>query len=103
MRDVTLAKDEVFVSFDVSSLFTNVPIGKAEKAKLRENDDLVGRTLLLPDRVAELLNMCLRSTYLSYGGEFYEQIEGAPLSLCSGSQPYTGNSYNLLINGYNHT
>ena len=34
------------------------------------------RTLLLPDRVAELLDMCLRSTY---GGEFYKQSEGATM------------------------
>ena len=27
MRDVTLGEDKVLVSFDVSSLFTNVPIG----------------------------------------------------------------------------
>ena len=82
MRDVTLAEDEVLVSFDVSSLFTNVPTGEAVKviqAKLREDDDLAGRTPLPSDRVAELLDMCLRSTYFSYGGEFYEQREGATM------------------------
>ena len=29
MRDITLGEDELLVSFDVSSLFTNVPIGAA--------------------------------------------------------------------------
>ena len=75
MRDVSLAEDEALVSFNVSSLFTNVSIGEAVQviqAKLREDDSLAERIPLSPDRVAELLDMCLRSTYFSYGGEFYE-------------------------------
>ena len=82
MREITIGEDELLVSFDVSSLFTNVPIGEAVQviqAKLREDDSLAERTPLSPDRVAELLDMCLRSTYFSYGGEFYEQREGAAM------------------------
>ena len=82
MRDITVGDDELLVSFDVSSLFTNVPIGEAVQviqAKLREDDSLAERTPLSPDRVAELLDMCLRSTYFSYSGEFYEQREGAAM------------------------
>ena len=40
---------------------------------------LVNRTTLSPDRVAELLEACLKSTYFCYGGEFYEQREGAAI------------------------
>ena len=60
MRDITVGDDELLVSFDVSSLFTNVPIGEAVQviqAKLREDDSLAERTPLSPDRVAELLDM----------------------------------------------
>ena len=49
MRDVTLGEDELLVSFNVSSLFTNVPIGEAVQviqAKLREDDSLAERTPL---------------------------------------------------------
>ena len=46
--------------------------------------DLVERTPLSPDRIAEVLGLCLKSTYFSYGGEFYEQREraavGSPVS-----------------------
>ena len=41
MRDITIEEDELLVSFDMSSLFTNVPIGEAVQviqAKLREDD-----------------------------------------------------------------
>ena len=47
--------------------------------KLREDEDLIERTLLSPDRVAELLSLCLKSTYFSFGGEFYEQRQGAAM------------------------
>ena len=73
---------ETMVSFDVSSLFTNVPIGEAVdiiRARLEEDESLGERTPLSPGRVAELLQLCLRSTYFSFNGEFYEQREGAAM------------------------
>ena len=63
MRDITIKSDESLVSFDVTSLFTNVPIGKAVEVihgKLGEEDDLIERTLLLPNRIAELLGSVLK-------------------------------------------
>ena len=82
MGDITIGSDESLVSFDVTSLFTNVPIGEAVEIirdRLREDEDLVERTPLSPDRIAELLGLCLKSTYFSYSGEFYEQREGAAM------------------------
>ena len=74
--------DEILVSFDVSSLFTNVPVGEAVsiiRERLREDETLGDRTSLSPERIADLLEMCLRSTYFSFGGNFYEQKEGAAM------------------------
>ena len=43
-------------------------------------EGLVVRTPLLPaGRIAELLQLCLKSTYFSYNGEFYEQRQGAAM------------------------
>lgn len=77
-----LDKDEILVSYDVSSLFTNVPIGEAVtviREMLRKDEDLISRTKLSPDEVADLLELCLRSTYFSFNGDFYEQTEGAAM------------------------
>ena len=82
MEDVLVDEGETMVSFDVSSLFTNVPIGEAVdiiRARLEEDESLGERTPLSPGRVAELLQLCLRSTYFSFNGEFYEQREGAAM------------------------
>ena len=87
MKDVHLAKDEVLVSFDVVSLFTNVPVGEALhviQETLREDESLRDRTPLSAGRIAELLEMCQKSTYFSYGGYFYEQTQGAAM----GVQPW---------------
>ena len=73
---------ETMVSFDISSLFTKVPIGEAVdiiRARLEKDESLGVRTPLSPGRIAELLQLCLRSTYFSFNGEFYEQREGAAM------------------------
>lgn len=60
------------MSFDVKSLFTNVPIVEAV-------DVIFQRTTLTADRIADLLELCLGSTYFCYKGEFFEQVEGAAM------------------------
>ena len=80
--------EEGLVSFDVTSLFTNVPIDKvvdiihrklAEEEE--EEEDQVEKTPLPVERIAELPQLCLKSTYSS----FYEKRQGeqpwAPMSL----------------------
>ena len=82
MADLRIEEDETLVSFDVSSLFTNVPVDEAVRVirdRLRQDEALADRTTLSTDRVADLLEMCLKSTYFSYGGEFFEQREGAAM------------------------
>ena len=67
------------MSFDVSSLFTNVPVGEAVSIiheRFREDETLGDRTCLFPERIADLLEMYLKSTSFSFGGNFYEQKEG---------------------------
>ena len=79
-----MKEEEVLVSFDVTSLFTNIPINEAmdvihRKLAAEEEEDLVERTPLSAERIAELLQLCLKSTYFSYNGEFYEQRQGAAM------------------------
>ena len=67
---------------DVSSLFTNVPIQEAVqviKKKLKEDQSLPSRTSLTLERITELLEICLNTTYLRFQGRFYEQQKGAAM------------------------
>ena len=62
----SILDNEIMVSFDVESLFTNVPIDAAVEAALQklENDtSLSDRSTLTHAQIADLLNFVLRSTY----------------------------------------
>ncbi|XP_041483471.1 uncharacterized protein LOC121430261 [Lytechinus variegatus] len=70
------------VSFDVVSLFTNVPVEAAcdvALQRLEADASLPDRTDLSPTQVTELLRFVLKSTYFMYDGRFYEQQEGAAM------------------------
>ena len=94
-----MESDEILVNFDVPSLFTNVSVCDSEAVsiicqKLREHETLGDRTILSPKWIAELLEMCLKSTYFSFGVNFYEQKEhaalGSPVSAVHGGQHLHG-------------
>ena len=77
--------DEALVSFDVTSLFTNVSKDEAVEVihkKLVEEEDLVERTPLSPERIAELLHLSspTSATMVSSTCRGREQ----PCCLCSG-------------------
>ena len=73
MKDAHVEAEEALVSFDVMSLFTNVPIDEAVDVIHRKytKEDLVEQTPLPAETIAELLQLCMKSTYFSYNGEFY--------------------------------
>ena len=78
----TVAENEVMVSFDVQSLFTNVPIRHALEVihqRLLEDETLEDRTVLTADQVILLLRSCLQTTYFMYNHQFYEQTEGTAM------------------------
>ena len=78
----TIRDNEIMVSFDIESLFTNIPINAAVQAALQrlENDpSLAGRTTLTPAQIADLLTFVLRSTYFQYNGPIYKQKDSAAM------------------------
>ena len=82
------------VSYDVRALFTSVPIQPAldviEKL-LKEDTSLQNRTSMSTKHIMDLLEFCLRSTYFTYRGKFYERVEGAAMG--SPISPIVANLY----------
>ena len=93
-KSLKLGKDECLMSFDVKALFTSVPIQPAIQIiqKLLDKDqDLKQRTSMSVDHIVCLLEFCLRSTYFTFKGRFYEQQEGAAMG--SPISPIVANLY----------
>ena len=82
LKDIQLGPDVVMVSYDVRAPFTSVPIQPAleviEKL-LNEDPDLQNRTTMSTKQIMDFLEFCLGSTYFTYRGKFYEQVEGAAM------------------------
>ena len=94
IKDIKLQPNELMVSFDIKSLFTNVPIDEALELihrLLLEDETLGDRTARTADQVTHLLNLCLRSTYFMYRGEHYQQQDGAAMG--SSASPVVANIY----------
>lgn len=74
LTNIEIEDDEIMVSFDVESLFTNVPIEQSVEIlrKILMNE---GRN---PD-YADLVKHCLVSTYFMWNSEFYLQLDGVAM------------------------
>ncbi|KAJ8912114.1 hypothetical protein NQ315_013203 [Exocentrus adspersus] len=86
IREQHITQQDPLVSFDVTSLFTNVPTNKAldiVKKKLSEDQALEHRTSLSINMIMEMLNMCINTTYFQLYNDFYQQefsvAMGSPL------------------------
>ena len=93
-KGLTLQLGECLSSYDVTSLFTSVPIDPALniiKDQLEKDGKLNDRTVLSVQDIIELLGFCLHNTYFSFQNKFYEQIEGAAMR--SPVSPIVANLY----------
>ena len=73
---------EVLVSFDVVSLFTNIPIDLAvtvARRNLEFDDTLEDRTQFDVDDIILLLEMCLNATFLQFQETCYQQKQGTAM------------------------
>ena len=76
-----LQDGECLVSFDVVSLFTNVPVELAlavTKHTLQADSGLGGRTSLNIDDVMRLPEFCLFATYMSFQGSMSNRHMARP-------------------------
>ena len=69
-------------SNDVKSLFTSVPVDPALDiicGKLQQDLLLNSRTSLSIHNIVTLNEFCLKSTFFTFRGKYYEQIYGAAM------------------------
>ena len=106
LRTVCLGKNEELVSFDVSALFTSIPVPTAldvinwlfiEHLEVPEARGKYGCSFkqntfgLTKDEVIKLLKLVLENCVFSFQGNFYKQPHGA--AMCSPCSPVVANIY----------
>ena len=94
VRHITLAPGECLSSYDVSALFMSVLIDQALKIikdLLVKDPALKDRTVIGVDDIILLLEFCLKNTYFSFQGQFFEQVEGVAMG--SPVSPIVANLY----------
>ena len=82
IKDVRLKDGESIVSYDVTSLFTSVPIKPTLdiiQQRLTKDQDLHKRTSMTIQQIISLLDFCLNSTGFMFQGQYYQQMEGAAM------------------------
>ena len=82
VKQIKLEPGECLSSYDVSALFTSVSIDPALniiKDLLDKDNTFKERTVMEVGDIILLLEFCLKNTYFSFQGQFYEQVEGAAM------------------------
>ena len=84
VKDLKVDETEVQTSYDVTALFTSVPVdGALEVIKelLESDDSWKKRTYLNAKEILILLEFCLNTTYFKFRGQLYQQDHGCAMGL----------------------
>ena len=83
---VTPPNGYIMISFDVVSLFTNVPLEKTIDIILKKiyKEKLI-KTKIKADKLKELLILCTKEGHFTFNNEIYIQIDGVMMGSPLGS------------------
>ena len=79
---VALKPGECLGSYDVTALFTSVPMDPTLniiQGLLGQDTSLFNRTVLSVQNIIQLLGFCLYNMYFSFQGQFYKEVERATM------------------------
>lgn len=82
----------VIVSFDVVSLFTNIPTTMAIDIIKNKWNQISPHTSLDQNTFEEAVKICIENTYFRYNDEYYQQIYGVPMG-----SPISGTIANIVM------
>ena len=94
VKQFTLAPGECLSSYDVSVLFTSVPVYPALgaiKDLLKKDPTLKDQTVLPVQDIILLSEFCLKNMYFPFQDQFYEQVKGT--AVVSPVSPIVANLY----------
>ena len=81
-RNVHIEDDEIIVSFDVTSLFTNIPTVDTlniTKDYVNKDDQFTKKTALPQDKFCDLIDLVLKVFWNTFNSQFYQQVDGVAM------------------------
>ena len=86
IRNVPIEDDEIMVSFDVTSLYTNIPIIDTLniiKDYVNSDDQFIRKTAIPQDKFLDLVHLVLTTTWYPFNSQFYQQTDGVAIGILS--------------------
>ena len=82
IQNVPIEDDEIMVSFDVTSLYTNIPIIDTLniiKDYVHSDDQFARKTAIPQDKFLDLVNLVLTTTWYTFNSQLYQQTDGVAM------------------------
>ena len=82
-KSIQLQQGETMSSYNVKVIFTPVPVDPALNIihkKLQQDTTLHNRTPLSMPNIMSFLRFCLKSTFFTFQGKYYEQVRGSAMA-----------------------
>ena len=92
IKNKTIPKNYTLISFDVVSLYTNIPTELAVNV-IKEKWNIIKNYTTIPENTfIEITKLCLNSTYFKFNNEFFSQIYGVAMG-----SPISATIANLVL------
>ena len=101
IRNVSIEYDKIMVSFDVTSLYTNISIiDKLNIIKdyVNNDDQLTRRTAIRQDKFLDLVHLVLTTTWYTFISHFYQQTDGVAMG-----GPASSTTVEIYMQAYERT
>ena len=82
IQNVPIEDGEIMVSFDVTSVYTNIPIIDTLniiKDYVHSDDQFARKTAIPQEKFLDLVNLVLTTTWYTFNSQFYEQTDGVAM------------------------
>ena len=73
------------VSFDLTSLYTNIPIIDTLNSYVNKDDQCTRKTAIPEDKFFDLVHLVLTTTWYTFNSQFYQQTDGVAMGCTASS------------------
>ena len=101
IRNVPIEDDEIMVSFDVTSLYTNIPIIDTLniiKDYVNNDDQFTRKTAIPQEKFLDLVHLVLTTTWYTFNSQFYQQTDGVAMG-----GPASSTTVEIYMQAYERT